>query len=523
MNKFDVIIIGSGPAGVSAAFPLLERGLKVLMVDGGMKSKITLPKNKYLEERRNDPSLNDWIIGNDFYALNHLDAASPKLRTPNLAYVFNEFEEKNHIVKNNFDVIGSLATGGLSNAWGCGVAKYSPQEFPDIPFSYQDLNLSYERIARRIGLSGGSDDALSEYFGLDSLQNKPIELDVHHQYLLDNYNKHSKLSKSDYFRLGRSRLAVSSIDINGRLGCNHLGNCMWGCSRKSLYNASFELQDLFKFPNFSMECGFIVSKLTKKGVLWQVHGDFEKEIFARKIILAAGTIATSRIALNSLGLYDFKLPLLHSPTATFLLWLPRFLGGARSDHFALGQLAFVISLPDGINAYGANLSTNGILTSEFIRKAPLNKRNALPLLTNILSSCVLGNLFLPSSLSKGYVLLKSNNDLIVEGSFDERLGSIMQKLKKIIRNSNLKLGAFLIPGSFQIGRPGADIHYSGTIPMKKNPSIGECDKNGEVNRLKGVYITDGACLPYLSEKPHTLTIMANADRIGRYISTNFKI
>ena len=62
-----------------------------------MKSKITLPKNEYLEERRNDPSLNDWIIGHDFYGLNHLDAASPKLRTPNLAYVFNEFEEKNHI------------------------------------------------------------------------------------------------------------------------------------------------------------------------------------------------------------------------------------------------------------------------------------------------------------------------------------------------------------------------------------------------------------------------------------------
>lgn len=31
--EFDVIIVGSGPAGTSAAYPLVKAGLKVLMVD----------------------------------------------------------------------------------------------------------------------------------------------------------------------------------------------------------------------------------------------------------------------------------------------------------------------------------------------------------------------------------------------------------------------------------------------------------------------------------------------------------
>ena len=31
----DVIVIGSGPAGVSAALPLVEAGRRVLMIDGG--------------------------------------------------------------------------------------------------------------------------------------------------------------------------------------------------------------------------------------------------------------------------------------------------------------------------------------------------------------------------------------------------------------------------------------------------------------------------------------------------------
>ena len=45
---FDVIIVGSGPAGVSAAFPLLEAGLKVLMVDGGREANTPPPASPYL-------------------------------------------------------------------------------------------------------------------------------------------------------------------------------------------------------------------------------------------------------------------------------------------------------------------------------------------------------------------------------------------------------------------------------------------------------------------------------------------
>ena len=36
--------------------------------------------------------------------------------------------------------------------------------------------------------------------------------------------------------------------------------------------------------------------------------------------------------------------------------------------------------------------------------------------------------------------------------------------------------------------------------------------------LEGVHVVDGACLPSLTEKSHTLTIMANADRIGRNLA-----
>ena len=76
----------------------------------------------------------------------------------------------------------------------------------------------------------------------------------------------------------------------------------------------------------------------------------------------------------------------------------------------------------------------------------------------------------------------------------------------------------MMPGSFSIGAPGSDIHYSGTLPMKRDPRSGECHANGELVNLKNVHVVDASCLPYLSEKPHTLTVMANADRIAREIA-----
>ena len=80
---FDVIIVGSGPAGVSAAFPLLEAGWRVLMVDGGQKPGIEPPEADFLSARANEVEQWKWMVGEDFHALKMRDAVSPKLRAPN--------------------------------------------------------------------------------------------------------------------------------------------------------------------------------------------------------------------------------------------------------------------------------------------------------------------------------------------------------------------------------------------------------------------------------------------------------
>lgn len=61
--------------------------------------------------------------------------------------------------------------------------------------------------------------------------------------------------------------------------------------------------------------------------------------------------------------------------------------------------------------------------------------------------------------------------------------------------------------------------FTAVYPRAEPPAVDETSQLGEVWGMKG-FMLDGACLPMLPEKSLTLTIMANADRIGSSIAMN---
>lgn len=519
---FDVIVVGSGPAGVSATFPLVEAGLRVLMVDGGKQASLRPPGEDFLSTRAHDAEQWKWMVGKDFHALKMRDAVSPKLRVPSQAYAFDGFSRGNQVEGKEFISVGSLAKGGLSNAWGCGVARLSVDELAALPFPGSEMMASYAKVSRRIGISGRSDDDMADYFGLDEFAQPPIPMDELHTWLSRRYAKQRVELHSQGFILGRSRVAALSADIADRQACNLSGNCLWGCSRGSLYSAVYDLPALRKHSNFNELSGFVVDGLCRENDCWAVTGqivsDGERRVVtAGKIVLAAGTLATTRIVLNALN-HRHSIPMLSSPTAAFLLWLPGLLGAQRSPGFGLGQLSFTLSLYDGISAFGSTFSTTGILMSEFARHMPMSRRYGVDLLKGLLSSCVVGNLFLPGQLTKAKVRLNVDGSLVVSGKYSDSVTPLMDEARKKLNKAYWSMGALLLPGSFTVGLPGGDIHYAGTLPMRDKPVIGETASLGEVKGMDGVYVVDGACLPILPAKSHTLTIMANADRIGSSIA-----
>lgn len=517
-SDFDVIVVGSGPAGVSAAYPLVESGLRVLMVDGGRQATIEPPAQPFLSARMEDKDQWKWMVGADFHALQKNDAVSPKLRAPTLGYVFEEFGDLNRIIAEKVVAVGSLATGGLSNAWGCGVARMSEKELSGFPFSASEIGPSYEKVAKRMGISGRSDDDLADYFGVDAWSQPPIPMDALNRDLFDRYVPRKSKVEQLGFRLGRSRVAVLSEDYAGRQACNLLGNCLYGCHRRALYSAAEELPSLRRHTNFYEANGFIVTGMARRGDRWIVEGTNRRsqedgQFSACKVILAAGTLATTGLVLRTLN-YERSIRLLSCPTAAFMLWLPRLFGMQRESAFGLGQLSFALDIQDGVAGFGSTFGVAGIPVSEIVRHLPFRRRYGIKLLRGLLSSCLVGNLFLPGRLSAMNACLRDDGVLMISGGYDDSVSVLMAEAARLLRKAYWQLGAIVLPGSFTIGRPGGDIHYAGTIPMRAHPALGETNFIGEVMGLDGVHLVDGACLPTLLEKSHTLTIMANADRIG---------
>jgi choline dehydrogenase-like flavoprotein len=516
----DVIVIGSGPAGVSASFPLLAAGMRVLMIDGGGTNDVPPPEGSYLEQRAEALDQSDWMVGAHYHALRAHTAASPKLRTPTHETTFAGFATSNRIHGEGFTVVGSLAAGGLSNAWGCGVAALSPAELSSYPVDASDMRASYATVARRMGMSGAIHDDLKDYFAIDEWAQPPVVLDGVHQDLITRYPGKREALRKLGFRLGRSRVAALSSDRGSRLGCDLSGTCLWGCHRDALYSSTQDLQTLRASPLFTYRPGFIADRIVQRDSFHEVHAtdtSYGGPLHASRVILAAGTLASTAIAMRSLAsIPDVRVQT--SPTAAFLLWVPRRLGAARRSAFGLGQLSFTVDLGDKAVAFGSTFSPTGLPVSEFLRHLPLSRRFGIDLLGDLMSSCIVGNLFLPGRLSDNTASMRPDGSLLVRGRSTVEAEHILGEAQKKIGRAFRSIGAWLIPRSFTAGAPGTDIHYAASLPMVFQPRPGQCDHVGQLSGMAGVYVADGASLSELPAKSHTLTIMANADRIGRAIA-----
>ena len=132
---------------------------------------------------------------------------------------------------------------------------------------------------------------------------------------------------------------------------------------------------------------------------------------------------------------------------------------------------------------------------------------------------LLGQLTLGGSYSRNTMRLRRSGDLYIRGGYTATTARAVRTTVHRLAGALLRYGVCLVPGSVRLCRAGEDVHYAGTVPMRATPRAGEADARGEVQGLPGVHVVDGAALPTLPAKRHTLTIMANADRIATALAT----
>ena len=354
------------------------------------------------------------------------------------------------------------------------------------------LDASYEAVALRMGVSGAVQDDLSSELGLDQYAQPPAASGSPAKQA-----SHEVRNASAGF--GRRRIShgtgtVCRIDSGERRQA--------GVRPVRLMYVGLFLDDpciprptmcafCSGMPGFSYRPGFIVERVLRDAGYMAVQGDDgngKQTWRAHRVLLAAGTIASTRFALMAMD-KPLTVGMQSCPTAAFIVWVPRVWGRSRSAAFGLGQLAYTLDLSAGqCKAYGGLFDTTGIPMAEFSKFMPLGKRFGVDLLSSLLSSCAVGNLFLPGRHTNAALSLRQHDVLHVSGQYDDEVPSLMAQAAKHLRTAFRQIGAWVLPRSFTVGHPGSDIHYAASFPMRHRPNPGQTDPWGEVCGVQGLHI-----------------------------------
>lgn len=463
-SLFDVVIVGSGPAGVNAAHPLVHDGLKVAIIDGGLDSKI---KDEKL---------------NDFSDINLSETSNAYGLIKNNSYIFNKTYQLLKI-KSKIEIIQSLAKGGLSEFWHGISDFFSNSELDAIGLPADEIQSEYKEIAERIKLKFH------------------LPLDLHNRLIL--------------------QVSKNKVDLKSKV---------YRTPSAASYFCSKAIDELKKFKNFTYIPNRLVFKVKDKVRYVEIQTisidkSLESTTRARFLILAAGSINTTRILLRSLGLFNYR--------ATFLtkahyiiacLHLRTLIKKRNFKQLKIGQLAISSNeINQGLSSFFIQIfrfSPSAI--HKAVKYLPLPKSVALVLLRIIAPSLVFADIRFPAFESKGkFCRLKKSSDKkdILEIHFSETSKELkyhkteLSKVKQQLRT----LGLFPL----KTGSDYVTAHYAGGVPFKDKRSKLSVNKEGKLHYTRRIYIADSSTWRVLPGKSPTLTIMANAARVGKNVLRDF--
>ncbi len=499
----DVIIIGSGPAGASAAWPLVEAGVRVLMIDAGDATALPIPPApESTAQWRSDPDRWRHELGTD--GAIEPTTKSPKFTTPLSKAALAGFGDVAGLAARNFFAVGSLAPGGLSRIWGALATEYLPDELSAWGTEADALRSGYARVRARIGIS------------------PPPVLTPAVEAI---FRAHGEQAKAVEFALDRAENAVLAQPRPLREGCNACGQCLLGCGRGAIYHGAHELAGLRLHRNFSYRSGLIVNSLGGRPGGHEVRAvsrDGEAvTLRAPAVILAAGTLMTTKLALRRLGLFGMDVRLESNPVGGTAFLVPRLIGSDMPEKsFGLGQLFYSLDLGGDVTSSGVVYGADSLPVTMIADRLPFTRPVAMRLARALMPALVLATGYLPGWLSDNFVRLEDDGGdgrLIVEGGQSPATHALLRESFRQLARQMRKLGGWQLPTATQLLEPGSDAHPGGTLPMGGTGPAATL-ANGELAGVPGIHIADGAALPYLSSRHPTLTIMANADRIGHAIA-----
>jgi choline dehydrogenase-like flavoprotein len=352
--------------------------------------------------------------------------------------------------------------------------------------------------------------------------------------LLADMSKHRDSLRSAGIHFGTSRLAVEPQGGDGRPGCAYCGLCMYGCPYELIYSTDVTLQKLLKDKNFTYVKNVLVAQVQEKNGAATVIGSdrltgaplrYEGD----RVCLAAGPLATTRILLESMQAYNQPIEMCDSQI--FLAPLLRYWKAGRASSHSLHTLSqlFIEILDSAIVPYTSQLQVytyNDLYVGAMKHMlGPLYPLFKFPLGEVLDRMLVLFGYIHSDYSPKMRIVLDRPSDgnrgllhLSVAPREVNTRAIIRRVLKKMWRNRKYLRGIPLTP-MLNVTPTGRSFHSGGTFPMSANPTGFQSDTLGRPHGFSRVHAVDSTIFPSIPATTITLTIMANAHRIGSALAS----
>ncbi len=522
----EVLIVGSGASGVAAAMELADCGVVPLMVDVGHTGHRGQAIRDNLFSFRGQNDCFDLLIGDGYRGLSNLlsDSEVPvKLTAPCVHYVSRDADRLGPLNEVEFSAIQSFALGGLANAWGAGLYRFTDDDLRGFPLRAADLDPYFDKLTAAIGVAG-TDDDLTPFLGSTDHLQPPHRLSRNIGFLFQRYRRRGR-RQADGVHMGRARVGILTRPHDGRPAFEHKGAEFFQEDR-SIYSPRYTLEQLVHERRVDLRRGLLVESWREaehgvEVIAHDVETGEKTSVAARKLVLAAGAINTAKIVLRSQSDYDTRLPLLENPALQVPLVLPRAFGyPLETDAFGLVQLNLIWDSDSfGARLQGSIMEITAPRRGEFFAGLPYAARGNVALIRHLLPAMIVMQLFFPASCqAPAQIQLDRSGRLRIAGhpnSLDPK------KLRFLLRYLR-KLGAWSHPRLIVRVPTGHAVHYAGSLPMRPIPDRYQCDPAGRLHGTKNIFIADSAAFSDLPAKNMSFAMMANAMRIAHGVAAEVR-
>jgi choline dehydrogenase-like flavoprotein len=514
------VVVGSGPAGVACANALLKAGAEVTMLDAGLDLE---PERQARVAALAGTPVARWDTGSLAFLREGVvvEAGGVPLK---LAYGSSyPYREPLPLPLEHAGADGkpSYARGGLSSVWGASMLPFAADDVAGWPISIDELAPHYRAVLELMPYAGRR-DRLADQLPLYSERPSPLRSSSQAIALMRDLEAARSTLESHGITFGTSRLAVQSAS-DGRPGCVYCGQCLYGCPYGYIFNSSSVLERLRQQARFVYRPGVIVKSVAQKQSGVEILGVelARGDAFgmrADRVFLACGVFSTARIVLESFGAYGK--PLRAADNCYFLLPLIRYHGESgvsREPLHTLAQAFVEVTDP----AVGPRTHLQVYTYNDLFRVQLHNMLGpAHRVLGRIAERAMLGRLlliqgYLHSDVSPGVdVTLSEDGTLKLSAAPNPRTGRALAALKRKLWSERDALRALPVTAAMRVAPPGRSYHTGGTFPMRAQPTALQTDTLGRLEGMPSVHIVDASVLPNLPATTITLSVMANAHRIG---------